>query len=69
VHEKLVEEEGIEISYSSLTRLARQLGIGQPPATRCAHVPDEAGAEMQHDTTVYQVRLGDERVRLIASLL
>ena len=69
VHEKLVEEEGIEISYSSLTRLARQLGIGQPPATRCEHVPDEPGAEMQHDTTVYQVRLGDERVRLIASLL
>lgn len=69
VHEKLVEEEGIEISYSTLTRLARQMGIGQPPATRCEHVPDEPGAEMQHDTTVYQVRLGDERVRLIASLL
>ena len=36
---------------------------------RCQHVPDEPGAEMQHDTSVYQVRLGEERVRLIASLM
>ncbi|MEI7901881.1 MAG: helix-turn-helix domain-containing protein [bacterium] len=69
VHEKLVEEEQIQISYSTLTRRARELGLGKPSTTRCAHVPDEPGAEMQHDTTVYQVRLGDQRVRLIASLL
>lgn len=69
VHEKLVEEEKIQISYSTLTRLARQLGVGQPPTTRCAHVPDEPGTEMQHDTTVYQVLLGGQRTRLIASLL
>jgi len=69
VHEKLVEEEGIEISYPTLTRLARQLGIGRPTSTRCQHVGDEPGAEMQHDTTVYQIRLGDQLTRLIASLL
>jgi len=69
VHEKLVEEEGIEISYPTLTRLARQLGIGRPTSTRCQHVGDEPGAEMQHDTTDYQIRLGDQLARLIASLL
>ena len=69
VHEKLVEEEGVQVSYPTLTRLARELGLGQPPTTRCEHVPDEPGAEMQHDTTVYQVKLGEQRARLIASLL
>jgi hypothetical protein len=69
VHEKLVEEEHLQLSYSTLTRLARELRLGQPPTTRCEHVPDEPGAEMQHDTTVYQVKLGDTPTRLIASLL
>ena len=57
VHEKLVEEEKIQVSYPTLTRLVRELELGKPPPTRCDHVPDEPGAEMQHDTTVYQVRL------------
>lgn len=69
VHEKLVEEEGIEVQYSTLTRLLRELGIGRVQKTRCDRVPDEPGAEMQHDTTVYTVTLGDKRTRVIASLL
>ena len=69
VHEKLVEEEQIQVSYSTLTRILRGMDLGPPRAARCDHVPDEPGAEMQHDTTVYPVRLGDQRVRLIASLL
>ena len=32
-------------------------------------VPDEPGVEMQHDTTVYWVKLGDQSVRLVASLI
>jgi len=69
VHEKLVEEEGLQISYPTLTRLVREMGLGKPPSTRCQHVPDEPGAEMQHDTSVYQVPLAGVRTRLIASLL
>jgi hypothetical protein len=69
VHEKLVEEEHLQLSYQTLTRRARELGLGQPPNTRCQHVPDEPGAEMQHDTTVYRLRLGEQPTRLIASLL
>ncbi|MBW2713557.1 MAG: helix-turn-helix domain-containing protein [Deltaproteobacteria bacterium] len=69
VHEKLVEEEGIQIGYSTLTRLLSQLGITKPPKTRCDRVPDVPGEEMQHDTTVYQVKLSGQKTKVIASLL
>ena len=29
MHEKLIEEEGIEVKYSTLTRMLRQLGISK----------------------------------------
>jgi len=69
VHEKLVEEELISIQYSTLTRLLRQLGMSRGAEPRCERVPDEPGAEMQHDTTVYSVLLAGIRAKLIASLL
>jgi len=69
VHEKLVEEEGVAVAYSTLTQRLRQLGISNPPKVRCQHVPDEPGAEMQHDTSLYQVELSGRRTRLIASLI
>ena len=61
MHEKLAEEHHIEVKYSTLTWILRNLGISTSPETRCSRVPDEPGAEMQHDTTVYQVKLGDQR--------
>jgi transposase len=66
IHEKLKEEEKITIGYSTLTRMLRELGIGQAKLTRCHRVPDEPGAEMQHDTTVYQVKLNGVRTRLVS---
>jgi len=69
VHEKLVEERGIEVTYSTLTRMLREEGISTPPTSRCDQKPDEPGAEMQHDTTVYQVEMGGTRTRLVASVL
>lgn len=69
MHEKLTEEEEIQIGYSTLTRLLREAGIGQAASQRCERVPDEPGLEMQHDTTIYQVPLADQLTRLIASLL
>jgi transposase len=69
VHEKLVEEEGVAVTYPTLTRRLRALGIGTPVKSRCAQVPDEPGAEMQHDTTVYTIKLDDKPTRLVASLL
>jgi len=69
VHEKLVEEEGVEVTYPTLTRRLRELGISAPAKSRCDQVPDSPGAEMQHDTTVYTIELGEKPARLVASLL
>ena len=69
VHEKLLEEEQIPVGYSTLTRMLRDLGLGCNLPVRCDRVPDEPGAEMQHDTTIYQVTLAGQRTKLIASLL
>jgi len=69
VYEKLQEEHGSTLPYSSLTRWLRQLGIAHPPPLRCARVPDEPGAEMQHDTSPYVVELAGRPVKLIASLI
>jgi hypothetical protein len=69
IHERLIEQEGIRIGYSTLTRMLRELGLSRSRPARCDRVADEPGAEMQHDTTVYQVQLAGRRTRLIASLL
>lgn len=68
VHEKLVEDEGIQIQYSTLTRLLRELGLRRVREARCARVPDEPG-EMQHDTTSYRIPLGGVRSWVVASML
>jgi len=67
--EILREEHGIAVKYSTLTRHLRDLGISVPVSQRCERVPDEPGAEMQHDTSPFKVLVGSEWLRLQASLL
>lgn len=69
IHEKLSEEEGIQVGYSTLTRIIRELDLGQSKKRRCFHVPDEPGAEMQHDTSSYKLTIGHKQVRIVGSLL
>ena len=69
IHEKLAEEEKIQVGYSTLTRMLRKLDLGHNRPTRCDRVPDQPGAEMQHDTTVYQVKLAGKKTKVIASLI
>ena len=69
VYERLVEEEGIEVGYSTVTRMLRKLCISVPEKQRCDEVPDQPGAEMQHDTSPYKVNIGQRPARVIASLL
>ena len=69
IHEKLLEEEGIQVAYPTLTRLLREAGISAAAQQRCDRVPDEPGKEMQHDTSPYWITLGGVKVRLNASLL
>jgi hypothetical protein len=69
VYEKLTEEEHIQIGYSTLTRLLEELDLGRSSEPRCGREPDSPGAEMQHDTSPYSIRLGDVESRLHASLI
>src|SRR5947209_4794568 len=39
MHEKLVEEQGVAVSYSTLTQRLRELGISTPATARCQQVP------------------------------
>jgi len=68
IHEILIEEKGINIGYSTLTRNIRELDLGQKNQ-RCDRVPDEPGAEMQHDTSPYTIKLGTKRVKVVASII
>ncbi len=68
-HEKLAEEHGVKVSYQTLTRKLRELGISTPKRQRCERRGDTPGEEMQHDTSEYHVMLGSQRVRVIASLI
>lgn len=67
IYEVLTEEYQIDIGYSTLTRLVRQKGLGEDPEKRCYHVPDEPGAEMQHDTTIYKLKVADKQMKIICS--
>ena len=69
MHEKLVEEAHLKLTYPTLTRMLRELGISHPREERCDRVPDKPGAEFQHDTTTYTLELLGRRTRVVASLL
>ncbi len=69
IHEKLAEEEGVEIGYSTLTLKIRELDLGASKNQRSDQVPDRPGEEMQQDTSPYRVKLGNRLVLVQASLL
>lgn len=69
VYEKLVEEEGIQITYPTLTRMLREMEISRAQKERCDEVPDKPGAEFQHDTSGYNVLIAQKWTHVIASLL
>lgn len=68
VWERLREEHGLDIAYSTLTRRVRSLGlrIDKPRADR---VPDEPGAEMQYDTSPFIVQIDGKQMKVIAATL
>ncbi|MCD4721728.1 MAG: helix-turn-helix domain-containing protein [Desulfobacula sp.] len=69
IHEILIEEKGISIGYSTLTRNIRELNLGQSKNQRCDQRPDEPGAEMQHDTSPYTIKIGTNRVKVVGSVI
>jgi transposase len=47
IHEILTEDHALDIGYSTLTRLVRELEIGNSKKNqRCSQVPDQPGQEM-----------------------
>ncbi len=69
IHEELNEKEGICIAYSTLSKMIREQGFGRTKKARCSRVEDEPGAEMQHDTSPYRVKLDGQYIWVQASLL
>lgn len=69
VHEKL-SDEGVEVGYSTLSRFIRSLGLANGEEDqRCYRVPDSPGAEMQHDTSPYRIKIGGKLTPVTGSLL
>lgn len=70
IHEILTEDHGVNIGYSTLTRLIRVLDLDNTKSNqRCGRVADQPGEEMQHDTTIYTLPLGGVRTRVVASIV
>lgn len=69
VHEVLKEEHKIDIGYSTLTRLLRQKGLGVKKNERCEHRETQPGAETQHDTSPYRIKIAGIQTNITASLL
>lgn len=62
--EKLLEEHSIGISYSTLTRLLRDNGIGGRTPVRAGRYEFQAGEEMQMDTSPYRIQIGERTTRV-----
>lgn len=69
IHEKLEEDHGIRIGYSTLTRKIREFELRKQKDERCDRRDDEPGAEMQHDTTIYKIRLDEKQFSIVGSLI
>ncbi len=63
VHEEL-QNEGIDIGYSSLTWLCRKHEIGVKPKQASGRYSFEPGQESQHDTSPHDVKVGGKVRRL-----
>ena len=68
-HEILTEQHAINIGYSTLSRIIRELGFGKRRKKRCHQEPDQPGTEMQHDTSPYRVKFAGRPVLVQGSLL
>lgn len=66
MYEILTEEEGLEVGYSTLTRLVREHFPGKS-IQRCKSFPDVPGEEMQHDTSDYYFKIGGRKMKIICS--
>lgn len=57
VHEILVEDEGVQVSYPTLTRLVRELGLEHRPASKTKLIPAQAFEHECHYLTELPAQL------------
>lgn len=62
IRELARERHGIEIAYSTLTRLLRDRGWREPAPKRSGTYHFEPGAEMHHDTSPHRLTIGAKPV-------
>jgi hypothetical protein len=63
IGEILKDTHGIEIAYSTLTRLIREHTDLRTPKKRSGTYTFDPGEEMQHDTSPHQLLLGGKKVK------
>jgi transposase len=69
MHEKLAEEQGIEVKYSTLTRMLRQSGISKSQESRCGQVPVNPVPRCSTTLPSIGSSSGEQLHRVVASLL
>jgi transposase len=60
---EMLQDRGISIGYSTLTRLAREHGLREPRKKRAGTYTFDPGVEMQHDTSPHKFVLGGKQVK------
>jgi transposase len=60
--QEILEEQGLEIPYSTLTRLVRKIGLRETKKRKSGSYDFEPGEEMQHDTSPHKLSLNGKTV-------
>lgn len=64
---EILQSEGVEIGYSTLTHMVRDLELGKPEVSRAERYPDEPGKEMQHDTSPFIIEIVERKTSFVCS--
>ena len=60
--QEMLRDKDIEIPYSTLTRIVRDMGLRQPQKVKAGSYSFAPGEEMQHDTSPHKVSLNGKTV-------
>jgi len=63
------EGKTLPLSYAALTRFCRRHGLGQEERVAAQRIVTAPGEEMQHDTSLYTIRLGGKKVKRVCASL
>jgi transposase len=61
--QEVLKDNGVDIAYSTLTRIVREMGLREPTRIRAGSYTFGPGEEMQHDTSAHKVTLSGKMVK------